>query len=544
MNITKRLLLAFSLLIASLIGTNLIAMMSLSEIGSSQKVFQENTLPSLDEINAEMLKVTSVRAQLFLHALTEDATQMAEIKQNALKIFDELYSMHQHYTQQLTVDQKDLDQSKKTLADLEKFRAVMDSYFKLSEANDRMAASNAMRSGGMVADNITTLIKDFSDQVAYNTWLVDEAQNKSDSLISRSMVLSISATLAATILLGLFGLITVLNIRRRLNEMKDGMVNISENLDLSYAIPIGRMDEIGQAANAFNQLIGRMAESLKMVRSASSSVNTAANEIALGNNELSARTEQQSAAVVETAASMEELNSTVKQNASNAHQASQLSIAASQAATQGGEVVSATVNRMKDIIGSSNKISEITSVINGIAFQTNILALNAAVEAARAGDQGRGFAVVAGEVRSLAQRSAQAAKEIETLINESVNYVEDGARQVDLAGEAMSGIVHSVMQVKDLMQEIAAASDEQDRGITQIAQAMSELDTTTQQNAALVQESSAAAGSLEDQATKLQQLVDVFRLPGQNVAHKPAPAAKHVQMNPAVASEDDGWEKF
>ncbi|MGY5958812.1 methyl-accepting chemotaxis protein [Kosakonia sp. BK9b] len=545
MNITKRLLLSFSLLIISLIGTNLIAMISLQEISKSEETFQENTLPSLDAMNSEMLQIMAVRGQLFLHALSDDAVEMAKIKKDALETYNKLYNMHQYYLKELTVDAHDIEQSKKSLADLDKFRGLMDEYFKLSEANDRVAVSNAMQSDGMIASNINLLISDFSDQVAYNTQLVDAAQQQSSALISRSIVLSISTTLIATISLGLFGLVTVLNIRRRLNEMKDGMVNISEKLDLSYSLNTGKMDEIGQAASAFNQLIARMAESLKMVRSASSSVNTAANEIAMGNNELSARTEQQSAAVVETAASMEELNSTVKQNAENSHQASQLAIAASQAASQGGEVVSATVSRMKDIIESSNKISEITSVINGIAFQTNILALNAAVEAARAGDQGRGFAVVAGEVRSLAQRSAQAAKEIESLIKESVSYVEDGSRQVDLAGEAMNGIVHSVMQVKDLMQEIAAASDEQDRGITQIAQAMSELDTTTQQNASLVQESSAAAGSLEDQAMKLQQLVDVFRLPGQQEMKASSLSAKNSRSVVSISSADDeGWEKF
>lgn len=548
MNITKRLLLAFSLLIISLIGTNLIAIFSLSKLDESQTNFKENTLPSLDMMNKEMLKVLTIRGQLFVHGLTEEPASMAEIKQNALKLYDDVYAMHQGYLKDLVSDQHDQDMSNKTLSDLEKFRAVMDQFFKVSESNDRAAIIQAMRKGGPVADSISILINDFTDQVAYNSDLVNNAVSANSSLINRSMVLSITATLTVTLILGLFGLFTVLNIKRRLNDMRDGMESISEKLDLSQSLTTGRMDEIGRAVAAFNLLVERVAESLKMVRAASSSVNTAANEIALGNNELSARTEQQSAAVVETAASMEELSSTVKQNAENAHQASQLAITASDTAAQGGTVVSVAVNRMKDIMESSKRISEITSVINGIAFQTNILALNAAVEAARAGDQGRGFAVVAGEVRSLAQRSAQAAKEIETLISESVNYVEEGSRQVDLAGETMSGIVNSVMQVKDLMQEIAAASDEQNRGIGQIAQAMSEMDTTTQQNASLVQESSAAAGSLEDQATKLQQLVDVFRLPGQQPARASANSAvkapvQRARLAPAGGA-DEGWETF
>ncbi|SCC18364.1 methyl-accepting chemotaxis protein [Kosakonia oryzendophytica] len=546
MNITKRLLLTFSLLIISLIVTNVIAMMSLSKIGSETEYFQANILPSLDAMNKEMFKVTSVRSQLYLHGLAESDTEMNAIKQEAIKVYDELSAMHQHYLSDLISDQHDLELSKKTQADLESFRGVMDQYFKISESNDRNAIAATMRSGGMVATKISQLAKDFTDQIAYNAQLVEQSNQANKALIQHSMILSAGATLVATLVLGIFGLLTVLNIRNRLNAMKDGMVNISENLNLEQNLDAGRQDEIGMAISAFNALLNRMSEALVMVRSASHSVSTAANQIAVGNNELAARTEQQSAAVVETAASMEELSSTVKQNAQNAQQASLLAIAASDSASTGGNVVSTAVARMKDISDSSHRIADITSVINGIAFQTNILALNAAVEAARAGDQGRGFAVVAGEVRSLAQRSAQAAKEIETLIHESVAQVAEGTRQVDLAGETMNGIVHSVTQVKDLMQEIAAASDEQNRGISQIAQAMSEMDTTTQQNAALVQESTAAAGSLEDQATKLQEMVNVFRLPG--AQHSPAPrsaVSRTSRLTPATAtSGDTGWETF
>ena len=547
MNITKRLLLAFSLLIISLIGTNIIAIVSLSKISEDTNYFQENILPSLSSMNKEMIQATGIRSQLYLHGLTEDQAQMDLIKQNANKIYDELLAKHQYYLKELVSDQRDQELSNKTLADLQAFRGAMDQYFKISESNDRKAIIQTMQKGGLIAEKISVLLADFNDQIEYNTSLVVQANAASKSLIHKSLILSVSATLAATIILGLFGLLTVLNIRRRLNAMRDGMVQISEDLDLSKNLQSGRQDEIGHAITAFNHLIDRVAESLTMVRNASASVNTAANEISLGNDELSARTEQQSAAVVETAASMEELSSTVKQNAQNAQQASLLAVTASDTASQGGIVVGNAVSRMKDIIESSRRISEITTVINGIAFQTNILALNAAVEAARAGDQGRGFAVVAGEVRSLAQRSSQAAKELEALISESVHFVEEGAKQVDLAGESMSGIVHSVTQVKDLMQEIAAASDEQNRGIAQIAQAMSEMDTTTQQNAALVQESSAAAGSLEDQAVKLQHLVDVFRLPGvQTAAAAPKTTKRPLKMSPvpAAAGHDAGWETF
>ncbi|MGY5956786.1 methyl-accepting chemotaxis protein [Kosakonia sp. BK9b] len=545
MNITRRLLLTFSLLIISLIVTNVISMISLSKIGSNNEYFQENILPSLNVMNQETIKLTQLRAKLFLHGLATDKNEMDTIKQDVGKSYDELLAMHQHYLNDLVSDDHDLELSKKTQADLQSFRPVMDHYFAISDSNDRNAIVGAMRPGGVIAASVDTLIKDFADQVAYNTKLVDEANKASSTMISNAIMISAIATLAATFVLGIFGLLTVLGIKKRLNAMKDGMVNISENLDLNQTLEAGRADEIGTAVNAFNALLGRMSEALVMVRAASHSVSTAANQIAVGNNELAARTEQQSAAVVETAASMEELSSTVKQNAQNAQQASVLAIAASDSASKGGNVVGAAVARMKEISESSHRIADITSVINGIAFQTNILALNAAVEAARAGDQGRGFAVVAGEVRSLAQRSAQAAKEIETLIQESVSQVAEGTRQVDLAGETMSGIVHSVTQVKDLMQEIAAASDEQNRGISQIAQAMSEMDTTTQQNAALVQESTAAAGSLEDQATKLQETVNVFRLPGaQHAPTARVSGLKTPRLAAASGPSDAGWETF
>ena len=545
MNITKRLLLAFSLLIVSLIVTNVISIYSLSAINKDTQYFQKNTLPSLTVINDEILKLYAVRGQLFQHGLATDAEHMNAIKAKATGFYNELLKMHQHYINELISDDHDLALSKKTMADLEGLSAVTEQYYVISESNDRDAISKAMRNGGLVAAKIDQLVDDFKAQVNYNNQLVNQSTANSSSLIARSTLLSVVATAVATLALGAFGIITVLNIRRRLNAMKDGITTISETLDLSTSLNAGRQDEIGLTVSAFNQLVTRVAEAMQMVRGASRSVSQSAEEIAKGNDELSARTEQQSAAVVETAASMEELSSTVKQNAHNAQLASELAATASDTAVKGGTVVSAAIVRMKDISESSRRIADITSVINGIAFQTNILALNAAVEAARAGDQGRGFAVVAGEVRSLAQRSAQAAKEIESLIAESVKHVDEGVHQVDLAGESMSGIVHSVTQVKVLMQEIAAASDEQNRGIAQIAMAMTEMDTTTQHNASLVQESSASAGSLEEQSGKLQQMVGVFRLPG--TQDTPAAAARSSIKSPrrgVAAPAAAGWEAF
>ncbi|RNM23693.1 methyl-accepting chemotaxis protein [Dickeya undicola] len=323
--------------------------------------------------------------------------------------------------------------------------------------------------------------------------------------------------------------------------------------DLTVDITVDRKDELGQLMTAMNEMNHKLREMIGTIREGVSNVASAASEIAAGNTDLSSRTEQQSAAVVETAASMEQLTSTVKQNAENAHHASQLAADASGNATKGGEIVNNVVSTMNEIAVSSRRISEITSVINGIAFQTNILALNAAVEAARAGEQGRGFAVVAGEVRSLAQRSAQAAKEIETLIGESVTRVNTGSALVESAGKTMDDIIRSIAHVHDIMGEIASASDEQSRGINQISTAVAEMDSTTQQNAALVEESSAAANSLEEQAQALEQAVSIFRLGNDDslrparAVHKPDAVITRKPLMLASAgahSSKDEWESF
>jgi len=260
------------------------------------------------------------------------------------------------------------------------------------------------------------------------------------------------------------------------------------------------------------RMVERFSTAVSQVRSGADGVATASSEIALGNSDLNSRTEQQASALQQTAASMEQLGSTVRQNADNAHQANQLALNASQVAVHGGEVVSQVVDTMKGINDSSRRIADIISVIDGIAFQTNILALNAAVEAARAGEQGRGFAVVASEVRGLAQRSAEAAKEIKSLINDSVERVERGSTLVDQAGATMQDIVSAIRRVTDIMGEISSASSEQSAGVHQVGDAVSQMDKSTQQNAALVEQSAAAAESLQQQAAQLVQAVAVFRL--------------------------------
>ena len=322
--------------------------------------------------------------------------------------------------------------------------------------------------------------------------------------------------------------------------------------DLATTIDIKPDDRLSLMF-AMHGMRDSLAQIVGQVRQGADTIATASSQITAGNQDLSSRTEQQASSLEETAASMEELTSTVKQNADNARQANQLAVSASSVAVKGGAVVSQVVQTMNAINTSSKKIVDIIGVIDGIAFQTNILALNAAVEAARAGEQGRGFAVVAAEVRSLAQRSAAAAKEIKTLIGDSVDKVGEGSRQVAEAGQTMDEIVGSVKRVTDIMAEIEAASREQTQGIEQINQAITQMDQVTQQNAALVEEAAAAAASLQEQAQGLSQVVGVFQLgnesqqlaspsraspvrhaPGQRgVQHRQPPAAKRGIAAPA-----------
>jgi methyl-accepting chemotaxis protein len=349
-------------------------------------------------------------------------------------------------------------------------------------------------------------------------------------IIAQVVVLNVALIVALTVSLNSV-------VMASLNRLRTAMETISSgDADLTRRLSVVRQDEIGEIARLFNVFVERLELVIRKVRDSTHSLGYATNEIAQGNLDLSNRTEHQASSLEQTAASMEELTSTVKQNTDNARQANQMAAAASDVAAKGGAVVSQVIFTMSSINESSKRIVDIIAVIDGIAFQTNILALNAAVEAARAGEQGRGFAVVAAEVRSLAQRSAAAAKEIKTLIGDSVDKVETGSRLVNQAGATMNDIVSSVKRVTDIMGEIMAASQEQMDGIEQVNQAIKEMDSVTQQNAALVEEAAAAAGSMRDQASNLEQVVSAFKV-HETEHHEEAPfAASPDQPNQIFAA--------
>lgn len=371
-----------------------------------------------------------------------------------------------------------------------------------------------------------------------------------DHLTDMTKIVIVVAVIIGLIILLFTDRYLVRMLVRPLDAMREQFRLIAEG-DLSHPLKdIGR-NCVGKLVPLLSAMQDSLREAVSAIRSGTDNIYRGAAEISSGNNDLASRTEEQAAALEQTAASMEQLTATVKFNADNARQASDLAQSASLTASKGGKLVGDVVTTMQGIAGSSNKIAEITSVINSIAFQTNILALNAAVEAARAGEQGRGFAVVASEVRNLAQRSAGAAKEIETLIADSVTRASNGSRLVGEAGSTMDEILKAVGEVTEIMKQIASASEEQSKGISQVGTAITEMDSVTQQNASLVEQVSAAASSLEHQTEELTLSVSKFRLSPTSVAAPKAPArtgqtaARPLVAKPAAASASaDEWVSF
>jgi len=513
MNISQRLLLTLSLAVLALVSVGFGGIWQLSRSEDRLEYFNENTLASVRHLNGVYEAVSAMRIGLHRHAMTDDTLAKKDAEaliEKAARRLDELVAI---YARDNVSDDTDRQLLEADRAAAKQYRNEFAAFFASSNQND-YAATQKLLTEGALHTSYKALSKAIDTHVEYNTKMGDAAvaENKAQHTRVVRLFLIVMALVVGFIVFMAVSLYR--RIKHSLGDIQGTLEHVSQTLDLDHRAPVARMDEIGQTAHAFNALIDRVAQTLREVRQSTDSVGVAAGQIAAGNVDLSARTEQQAASLEETASSMEELTATVRQNAENARQASALAANAAEVADAGNQAVQQMVDTMGAISGSSERIAEITNLIEGIAFQTNILALNAAVEAARAGEQGRGFAVVAGEVRSLAQRSSSAAKEIKELIEVSVNTVRTGSTQAHGVGGTMTEMRQAVKRVSDIIAEIAAASQEQSAGIEQVGHAVGQMDQVTQQNAALVEEAAAAAQSLDEQAGKLRECVGQFRMAG------------------------------
>ncbi|WP_318389015.1 methyl-accepting chemotaxis protein [Enterobacter sp.] len=535
--ISKKLSVGFGLVLFLVAVATVMSVLRFQEIRS---VYEKTNL--IYNINIEIFQAKINRLKFFYTADEKSGQTLANYVRHASELTDSANTLN--WTAQeaeiITAIDASLQDFQSGVSEMQAATTELLALQKAGEARDSAAYAAAEQKLKVAEDHVKVAGDKSSASIKQIITLV-KAHN--DELAYRS------STLAGAIggIAILIGILVSWWVIRQITRPVNYNLALAERIasgDLSSDIHANSNDELGRLTGAMGKMNSRLREMIFEVRNSVVQVSQAASEIADGNTDLSSRTEEQAAAVVQTAASMEELTATVKNNADNARHASKLAAEASQTAGLGGNVMRDVVNTMNDISSSSQKIADITAVINSIAFQTNILALNAAVEAARAGEQGRGFAVVASEVRSLSQRSSQAAKDIEQLIAESVSRISAGSTLVTKAGETMEQVVHSVTRVNDIMGEISSASEEQSRGIEQISRAVSELDSTTQQNASLVGASTHAAGSLEEQARLLEELVAAFRL-DRDGAKRPAAAVRSAPpVRTQAAVTDEGWTTF
>ncbi|SFV16481.1 methyl-accepting chemotaxis protein [Pseudoduganella namucuonensis] len=536
MTITKRLMLtlAVALLALMFVGAN-----GLIQLKSSQQRFetvQSRLIPSIHGLNAAKGALGDSRLagyRLSVFSNLPDKTALDKAYNDAHAKFDEVIANYEKERIYDDTDRKMLEQDKANMA---AYRAALVPFLAASHAGDMDAIRGTLLAGTPLALSAAALKKGLDDHIEYNNKLIEEVRVASVAAYDSAMRLLVGVVVLAVAVTAALGYQLFRSISGSLSNIRGTLEDVSQSLDLTKQVQIERMDEIGHTAVAFNKLLTDIAGAIGAARSSADSVSSASQQIAAGTGDLSSRTSEQAAALEETASSMEELTSTVSQNSDNARQANQLARSASEVAIQGGSVVEQVIHTMGSINESSRKIVDIISVIDGIAFQTNILALNAAVEAARAGEQGRGFAVVATEVRNLAQRSAAAAKEIKVLIGDSVEKVGSGTKLVEQAGMTMDQVVASIKQVTDIVAEISAATEEQNAGIAQVHQAIAQMDQSTQQNAALVEQTAAASQAMQNEAAGLAAVVSAFKLGAGYASAAPARAARPAATSAPVSA--------
>jgi methyl-accepting chemotaxis protein len=533
MTITKRLTLTLAVALLALIFVGANGLWQISAAQQRLTLVQSRLIPSIHGLNEAKGALADSRLagyRLSVFSNLPDKTALDKAYNDAHAKFDQVIAKYEKEHIYDETDRKMLEQDK---ANMETYRKALVPFLAGAHAGDMDAVRATLQAGTPLATGAAGVKKGLDDHIAYNNKLIEDVRSESDAAYQSAQTMLTVVIVLAVLVTAALGYQLFRIISGSLHAIRGTLEDVSESLDLTHQLKVERMDEIGHTAVAFNKLLGQIAGVVGTARASADAVSTASQQIAAGTGDLSSRTSQQAASLEETASSMEELTSTVAQNSDNARQANQLAQSASQVAVQGGSVVEQVIVTMDSINESSRKIVDIISVIDGIAFQTNILALNAAVEAARAGEQGRGFAVVATEVRNLAQRSAAAAKEIKVLIGDSVDKVESGTKLVQQAGTTMNDVVASIKQVTDIVAEISAATTEQNAGITQVHQAITQMDQVTQQNAALVEETAAASQAMREQASTLSQAVSAFRIGGAYIA---APAAAPLRARPAAST--------
>ncbi|MAF01755.1 MULTISPECIES: methyl-accepting chemotaxis protein [Herbaspirillum] len=531
LTIRARLIFVIGFLALMLVGSGVLGLVGLRSTNAQMRSLYEDRLVAFSQLERMSAALDAARNGISTSIVGDSGDIDANMDriEKAIKANDAIVKQYQDT--QLTSDERVL--LDKLIPQRQKF--VTDGIKPAAEALRNRDFQGAIELYGGVmlklyADAHTTLAQLMDLQRTVGRELHEQAQQRYQTLLV-VMGVAMAAGLFVALLMGVL-------LVRAISRPLQRAVTVAQAVaagDLTQQIDVHSQDETGQLMQALRQMNDNLQGIVGQVRLSTDTIATASSEIAHGNLDLSSRTEQQAGALEETASAMEQLTSTVRHNADSAQQAKELAHSASEVAVRGGEVVRQVVDTMSSINQSSSKIVDIISVIDGIAFQTNILALNAAVEAARAGEQGRGFAVVASEVRSLAQRSAAAAKEIKVLIDDSVTRVGTGSALVAQAGQTIDEVVRSVQRVSEVVTDISAAGQEQSQGIEEVNNAITQMDETTQQNAALVEQAAAAAQSMQEQAARLSEAVSVFRLGGTAVAGVPAAQALSARATVTVA---------
>ncbi len=532
LKIAHKLLIGFASLLLITLFIGGFAILQLATVNQNTYELGTNWMPSVNAAMGIKERVSRIRSQEAQLVSAENEHEVEKYYGRVKEAVDGLRVEEDIYSKLLSSENE-----KKLYAD---YQRLMADYLKISaqilDAKRHSNSDEASKLMRTVSSKTNTELRNIVDKlVDINVNGGKEAYQQGQVIYNNARFWIITLIIVCLVL----GTVMAISIARIVANPLQEAVKLAQTVaagDLSSTISVNSKDETGLLLSALKEMNANLLKVVSEVKNSAEEINVASGQIAQGNMELSSRTENQAASLEETASSMEEITSTMKHNSDNARQANQLSFSASEVAQKGGAVVNEVVQTMGSINESSKKIVDIISVIDGIAFQTNILALNAAVEAARAGEQGRGFAVVASEVRNLAQRSASAAKEIKSLINDSVEKVELGSRLVDQAGLTMQEVVDSVKRVSDIISEITAASTEQSSGIDQVNTSVMQIDQITQQNAALVEEAAAAASSLQNQTQKLSDLVSVFKLSEQNFIAS-SPVSQPKVNKPSIATK-------